>query len=90
MSNPLYHEMNFQPNNNPQNAIMQNIADNLNYLKRFRSPQEFWATLQKENPQVFQQLQHLSQTIQNPVQYAAQALNQSGINLNQVMAMMQN
>ena len=90
MSNPLYNGMNFQPNNNPQNAIMQNIADNLNYLKRFRSPQEFWSTLQKENPQVFQQLQHLSQTIQNTVQYAAQALNQSGINLNQVMAMMQN
>ncbi len=90
MSNPLYNGMNFQPNNNPQNAIMQNIADNLNYLKRFRSPQEFWSTLQKENPQVFQQLQHWSQTIQNPVQYAVQALNESGINLNQVMAMMQN
>ena len=90
MSNPLFNK------NNPSNAmvctneqIMQNIANDLNYLRRFQSPAEFWNALQRENPQLVQKLRMMQQTMQNPMQVAMQELNARGINPNQIMAIMQ-
>ncbi len=91
MSNPLYngHNANVNAQMPNNNQIMQNIANDLNYLKRFQSPQHFWATLEKENPEVFQKLRQLERTMQNPMQVAMYELNQRGIDLNQIAAMMQ-
>ena len=90
MSNPK------KKKNNPSNAmvctneqIMQNIANDLNYLRRFQSPAEFWNALQRENPQLVQKLRMMQQTMQNPMQVAMQELNARGINPNQIMAIMQ-
>lgn len=88
MSNPLFNGGNRgggMPNNN---AIMQNIANDLNYLRRFQSPAQFWATLERENPQAAQKLRMLEQTMRNPMQVAMQELNSRGIDLNQIMAML--
>lgn len=90
MSNPLYNG-NMQATSPAQNnqAIMQNIANNLNFLKQFQSPQHFWETLQKQNPQTFQKLKQLEQTMRNSMQAAMYELNQRGIDFNQIMAIMQ-
>ena len=47
MSNPLFNggaPGNGMPN---KNAIMQSIASDLNYLRRFQSPAQFWAALER-------------------------------------------
>lgn len=88
MSNPLFNggaPGNGTPNNN---AIMQSIANDLNYLRRFQNPAQFWAALEKENPQAAQTLRQLERTMQNPMQVAMQELNSRGIDINQIMAML--
>lgn len=88
MSNPLFNGGalgNGTPNNN---ALMQSIANDLNYLRRFQNPAQFWAALEKENPQAAQTLRKLQQTMQNPMQVAMQELNSRGIDINQIMAML--
>lgn len=91
MSNPLFNGNRTvnTSNTNPTNDIKQRLASDLAYLKRFRSPQEFWDTLQRENPQLANYLISLSQTMQNPMGMAMQALNEKGINLQEVMSMIQ-
>ncbi len=88
MSNPLFNggaPGNGTPNNN---AIMQSIANDLNYLRRFQNPAQFWAALERENPQAAQTLRQLEKTMQNPMQVAMQELNSRGIDINQIMAML--
>ena len=86
MSNPLF---NGNKSTSPTNDIKQRLANDLAYLKRFRSPQDFWDTLQRENPQLANYLINLSQTMQNPMGTAIQALNQKGINMEEIMSMIQ-
>lgn len=72
------------------NPMAQGIANMLNSLKRFSSPQAFMATLQKENPQLYGLMQQISQSVSDPSQAAMQMLAQQGITPQQIMSLMNN
>ena len=92
--NPLFNNQNFQgaqPAPNPQNSqnqILQNLSANLQQLKKYQSPQAFLQALQQENPQGYQYLMSLSQTLRDPMGTAMQELNRRGINPQEIIAML--
>jgi hypothetical protein len=61
------------------NNVMQELANMINYARRFQSPQAFMNALQRQNPQAAQQLIELSKNISNPYAYAMQRLQEQGI-----------
>jgi hypothetical protein len=85
--NPLFNNQ-VQGFENNQNQIMQNLSNNLQELKKYKSPQDFLQALQRENPQGYQYLINLSQTLRDPVGTAMQELNKRGINFNQIINML--
>ena len=70
------------------NPMAQGIANMLSSLKRFSSPQVFLGTLQRENPQLYQYIQQISQSIADPNQVAMQMLSQRGISPQQILSLM--
>ncbi len=65
--------------NAPVNPMLQSIAETIRFAQTFKSPEAFMQELQKQNPQMAQQLMQLSQTVKNPMQTAQQMLAQQGI-----------
>ena len=63
----------------PVNPMLQGIAETIRFAQTFQSPEAFMQELQRQNPQMAQQLMHLSQTVKNPMQTAQQMLAQQGI-----------
>lgn len=63
----------------PINPMLQNIAEMVKFAQTFQSPQAFMQELQRQNPQMAQQIMQLSQTVQNPMLAAQQMLAQQGI-----------
>lgn len=70
------------------NPMAQGIANMLSSLRRFSSPQAFMQTLQKENPQLYQYLQQVSQGIADPQRTAMQMLSERGISPQHIMSLM--
>lgn len=68
------------------NPTVQNLAEIIRFAQSFQSPAAFMQELQRQNPQMAQQLMHLSQTIQNPSMAAQQMLAQQGITPQQLSA----
>jgi hypothetical protein len=68
------------------NPMIQNIADTLRFARSFQSPEAFMQELQRQNPQMAQQLAYLAQTVKNPSQAAQQMLAQQGISFEQLQA----
>lgn len=83
--NPLGNNI---PSMAPVNPMLQNIADTINFAKSFKSPQAFMQELQRQNPQMAQQLIQLSQTVNNPMMAAQQMLAQQGITPKQLSAVL--
>ena len=65
--------------NSPQNSVLTGLSETIKFAQSFRSPQAFMQELQRQNPQMYQQLIQLSQQIHNPMQAATQMLAQQGI-----------
>jgi hypothetical protein len=65
--------------NAPVNPMLQSIAETIRFAQTFKSPEAFMQELQRQNPQMAQQLMQLSQTVKNPMQTAQQMLAQQGI-----------
>lgn len=72
----------------PINPALQNIAETIRFAQSFRSPEAFIQELRKQNPQMAQQLAHISQMIKNPSQAAQQMLAQQGITMEQLAAVL--
>ena len=72
----------------PVNPMLQNIAETLRFAQTFKSPQAFMQELQRQNPQMAQQLMQLSQTLQNPLQTAQQMMAQQGITPQQLSSVL--
>lgn len=70
----------------PVNPIAHNIAETLRFARSFQSPDAFMQELQRQNPQMAQQLAHLAQTMKNPMQVAQQMLAQQGITPQQILS----
>lgn len=68
------------------NPMIQNIAETLRFARSFQSPEAFMQELQRQNPQMAQQLAHLAQTVKNPSAAAQQMLAQQGITIEQLQA----
>ena len=68
------------------NPIVQNIAETLRFARSFQSPEAFMQELQRQNPQMAQQLAQLAQTVKNPSAAAQQMLAQQGITIEQLQA----
>ena len=68
------------------NPTLQNLAEIIRFAQSFQSPAAFMQELQRQNPQMAQQIMHLSQTIQNPSMAAQQMLAQQGITPQQLSA----
>lgn len=74
--------------NSPVNPILQSIAETIRFAQTFQSPEAFMQELQKQNPQMAQQIMQLSQTVKNPMQTAQQMLAQQGITPQHLSAML--
>lgn len=70
------------------NPMIQNIAETLRFARSFQSPEAFMQELQRQNPQMAQQLAHLAQTVRNPSAAAQQMLAQQGITIEQLQAVL--
>lgn len=70
----------------PINPMLQNIAETVRFAQTFQSPQAFMQELQRQNPQMAQQIIQLSQTVRNPMLAAQQMLAQQGITPEQLNA----
>lgn len=68
------------------NPLIQNLAETIRFAQSFQSPAAFMQELQRQNPQMAQQLMYLSQTLQNPSLTAQQLLAQQGISPQQLSA----
>lgn len=73
--------------NAPINPIFTNISETLRFAKTYQSPQSFMQEMQKNNPQMFNYINYLAQTIQNPTATAMQMLSQYGISPEQFNAL---
>ena len=68
----------------PTNPMLENIAQTLRFARSFKSPDAFMQELQRQNPQMAQQIIQLSQTVGNPMLAAQQMLAQQGITPDQI------
>lgn len=71
-----------------QNPLLQNLAETIRFARSFQSPQAFMQELQRQNPQMYQNMIHLSQTLQNPSSVAQQMLFQQGISPQQLNSLL--
>lgn len=67
-----------------QNPMLQNLAETIRFARSFQSPQAFMQELQRQNPQMYQYMIQLSQTMQNPSAVAQQMMTQQGISPEQL------
>ena len=72
----------------PVNPMLQSIAQTVRFAQTFKSPQAFMQELQRQNPQMAQQIMQLSQTVGNPMLAAQQMLAQQGITPEQLSAIL--
>ena len=71
-----------------QNPMLQNLAETIRFARSFQSPQAFMQEMQRQNPQMYQYMVQLSQTMQNPSAVAQQMMTQQGISPEQLNAML--
>lgn len=71
-----------------QNPMIQNLAETIRFARSFQSPQAFMQEMQRQNPQMYQYMVQLSQTMQNPSAVAQQMMTQQGISPEQLNAML--
>lgn len=71
-----------------QNPMLQNLAETIRFARSFQSPQAFMQELQRQNPQMYQYMVQLSQTMQNPSAVAQQMMTQQGISPEQLNSLL--
>lgn len=83
--NPLGNNIPFAA---PVNPALVNLAETIRFAQTFQSPQAFMQELQRNNPQMAQQIIQLSQTVRNPMLAAQQIMAQQGITPEQLSAVL--
>lgn len=71
-----------------QNPMIQNLAETIRFARSFQSPQAFMQEMQRQNPQMYQYMVQLSQTMQNPSAVAQQMMTQQGISPEQLNSLL--
>lgn len=71
-----------------QNPMLQNLAETIRFARSFQSPQAFMQEMQRQNPQMYQYMAQLSQTMQNPSAVAQQMMAQQGISPEQLNSLL--
>ena len=72
----------------PVNAVLNSLAETINFARSFQSPEAFMRELQRQNPEQAQRLMWLGRTLKNPMQSAIQALTEQGITPEQLQILL--